>query len=174
MSLRSTPGTLEDIGQASVRSVAAREIAGYRIGKPVVSKIIVDLPPQSVGNSSSMRRLIFAFFFTQVSELPESSHPRAVPLPWRRRPACPSPLPSSLHRPPDIDCLLHDETIVVTRCGRICLSGKKSISCTVFAGLAVGIKEAHDDFWLVRFGAATRFLFFQSDISVAEPTLPSS
>jgi hypothetical protein len=35
VSLRSTPGTLEDIGQASVRSVAAREIAGYRIGKPI-------------------------------------------------------------------------------------------------------------------------------------------
>jgi putative transposase len=38
-------------------------------------------------------------------------------------------------------------TIVVTRRGRICLGKKKQ----VFAGQAVGIKEVHDDIWLVSF-----------------------
>jgi len=51
----------------------------------------------------------------------------------------------------DIDYPLHDETIVVTNCGRICLSRKKINFSTVFAGQAVGTKEAHDDIWLVSF-----------------------
>jgi len=52
---------------------------------------------------------------------------------------------------PDIDYPLHDKTIVVTRCGRICLGKKKIKFSTVFAGQAVGIKEIHDDIWLVSF-----------------------
>src|SRR5436309_1650269 len=52
---------------------------------------------------------------------------------------------------PDIDYPLHDKTIVVTRCGRICLGKKKINFSTVFAGQAVGIKEVHDDIWLVTF-----------------------
>jgi hypothetical protein len=52
---------------------------------------------------------------------------------------------------PDIDYPLHDKTIVVTRCGRICLGKKKINFSTVFAGKAVGIKEVHDDIWLVSF-----------------------
>jgi hypothetical protein len=40
---------------------------------------------------------------------------------------------------------------VVTRCGRICLGKKKINFSTVFAGQAVGIKEVHDDIWLVSF-----------------------
>jgi putative transposase len=52
---------------------------------------------------------------------------------------------------PDIDYPLHDKTIVVTRCGRICLGRKKINFSTVFAGQAVGIKEVHDDIWLVSF-----------------------
>ncbi len=56
-----------------------------------------------------------------------------------------------LHRIPDIDYPLHDKTIVVTRCGRICLGNKKINFSQVFAGQAVGIKEVHDDIWLVSF-----------------------
>jgi putative transposase len=41
--------------------------------------------------------------------------------------------------------------IVVTRCGRICLGQKKINFSTVFAGQAVGIKEVHDDIWMVSF-----------------------
>ena len=52
---------------------------------------------------------------------------------------------------PDIDYPLHDKTIVVTRCGRICLGKKKINFSQVFAGQAVGIKEVHDDIWLVSF-----------------------
>ena len=42
-------------------------------------------------------------------------------------------------------------TIVVTRCGRICLGKKKINFSQVFAGQAVGIKEVHEDMWLVSF-----------------------
>ena len=52
---------------------------------------------------------------------------------------------------PDIDYPLRDRVIVVTRCGRICLGKKKINFSTVFAGQAVGIKEVHDDIWLVSF-----------------------
>jgi hypothetical protein len=52
---------------------------------------------------------------------------------------------------PDIDYPLHDKTIAVTRCGRICLRKKKINFSTVFAGQAVGIREVHDDIWLVSF-----------------------
>ncbi len=61
----------------------------------------------------------------------------------------PSPRPYS--GLPDIDYPLHDKTIVVTRCGRICLGKKKINFSQVFAGQAVGIKEVHDDIWLVSF-----------------------
>jgi putative transposase len=52
---------------------------------------------------------------------------------------------------PDIDYPLHDKTIVVTRCGRICPGKKKINFSTVIAGQAVGIKEAHDEIRLVSF-----------------------
>ena len=52
---------------------------------------------------------------------------------------------------PDIDYPFHDKTIVVTRCGRICLGKEKINFSQVFAGQAVGIKEVHDDIWLVSF-----------------------
>jgi transposase len=52
---------------------------------------------------------------------------------------------------PDIDYPFHDKTIVVTRCGRICLGNKKINFSQVFAGQAVGIKEVQDDIWLVSF-----------------------
>jgi hypothetical protein len=52
---------------------------------------------------------------------------------------------------PDIDYPFHDKTIVVTNCGRIRLGHKKINFSTVFAGQAVGIKEVHDNIWLVSF-----------------------
>ena len=45
----------------------------------------------------------------------------------------------------------HDKTIVVNRCGRICRDRKKINFGEVFAVQAVGIKEVHDDIWLVSF-----------------------
>jgi hypothetical protein len=56
---------------------------------------------------------------------------------------------------PNIDYPLHDKIIVVTNCGRICLARKKINFSTVFAGHAVGIKEVHDDIWLVSFSVGT-------------------
>ena len=50
---------------------------------------------------------------------------------------------------PDIDYLLHDKVIVVTNRGRIRLGRKKINFSKVAAGQAVGIKEVHDDIWLV-------------------------
>ena len=45
----------------------------------------------------------------------------------------------------------HDRTTLVTHCGRICIFKKKINLSQVFAGQAVGIKEVHDDIWLVSF-----------------------
>src|SRR5947208_14580827 len=68
---------------------------------------------------------------------------------------CPAEVYQPSPRPytgfPHIDYRLHDKTIVVTRCGRICLGKKKINFSQVFAGQAVGIKEVHDDIWLVSF-----------------------
>ena len=52
---------------------------------------------------------------------------------------------------PDIDYPFHDKVMVVTRCGRICMGRKKINFSQVFAGQAVGIKEVHEDIWLVSF-----------------------
>ena len=69
---------------------------------------------------------------------------------------------------PDIDYPLHDKVIVVTRCGRICLGRKKINFSTVFAGQAVGIKEVHDDIWLVSF-MDYDLGYFDLDTRVLEP-----
>ena len=45
----------------------------------------------------------------------------------------------------------HDKTIQVTRCGRICLNGRKINLSAVFAGQIVGIREVADQIWLVSF-----------------------
>jgi hypothetical protein len=45
----------------------------------------------------------------------------------------------------------HDQTVVVTNCGRLCLYRKKINLSTCLAGQAVGIKEVDDGIWLVSF-----------------------
>jgi putative transposase len=61
------------------------------------------------------------------------------------------PSPCSYSDLPNVNYPLHHKTIVVTCCGRICLS-KKKINCSaVFAAQAAGIQEVHDDFRLVSF-----------------------
>jgi transposase InsO family protein len=45
----------------------------------------------------------------------------------------------------------HDQTIVVTNCGRLCLYRKKINLSSSLAGQAVGIKEVDDGIWLVSF-----------------------
>lgn len=52
---------------------------------------------------------------------------------------------------PDLDYPLHDKTITVTTCGRICYKQRKINLSTVFAGQNVGIKQTDDRIWLVSF-----------------------
>jgi len=53
---------------------------------------------------------------------------------------------------------MHDKTIRVTQCGRICLNNKKINFSTVFAGQTVGIREVNDKIWL----AGRPYLSFMS------------
>jgi putative transposase len=46
---------------------------------------------------------------------------------------------------------IHDNTVTVPTCGRICVRNKKIHFSTVFAHQAVGIKEVNDGIWLVSF-----------------------
>ena len=46
---------------------------------------------------------------------------------------------------------MHDRTVTVSRCGRICMKGKKINFSNVFSGQDVGLKEQNDKIWLVSF-----------------------
>src|SRR5262245_25024421 len=46
---------------------------------------------------------------------------------------------------------LHDHTIAVTRCGRICFKGRKINFSHVFAGQNVGVTQVSERIWLVSF-----------------------
>ena len=67
--------------------------------------------------------------------------------------------PGEVYRPstrpydglPDVEYPLHDKTITVTRCGRICLEGRKINFSRVFASQDVGIRQVDDKIWLVSF-----------------------
>src|SRR5512133_3885663 len=45
----------------------------------------------------------------------------------------------------------HDQTIMVTRCGRICFRGRKVNLSHVFAGQSVGVTQVGERIWLVTF-----------------------
>jgi putative transposase len=67
--------------------------------------------------------------------------------------------PAELYRPsirpyrglPELDYPLHDKTVTVTTCGRICYKQRKINLSTVFAGQNVGIRQIDDHIWLVSF-----------------------
>lgn len=46
---------------------------------------------------------------------------------------------------------MHDKTVNVTFCGRICIEKKKINLSRVFAGHAIGLKQVSDETWLVTF-----------------------
>lgn len=46
---------------------------------------------------------------------------------------------------------MHDKTVTVTHCGRICIEGKKVNLSKVFAGQNVGVRQVEDKVWLVSF-----------------------
>jgi hypothetical protein len=52
---------------------------------------------------------------------------------------------------PEVSYPFHDQDILVTACGRICLHRKKINLPTAFAGQTLGIKEVEDGIWLVSF-----------------------
>jgi len=52
---------------------------------------------------------------------------------------------------PDPHYPFHDRTLIVTRCGRLCLYQKKINLSTSLASQAVGIQEVDDGIWLVSF-----------------------
>jgi transposase InsO family protein len=45
----------------------------------------------------------------------------------------------------------HDRSVLVTRCGRICIGRRKINLSSVFAGQTVGIREVDEQIWLVSF-----------------------
>jgi putative transposase len=68
---------------------------------------------------------------------------------------CPAEVYSTSPRPyrglQELEYPLHDRTITVTQCGRICFGRLKINFSNVFAGQNVGIKEVADKIWLVSF-----------------------
>jgi putative transposase len=68
---------------------------------------------------------------------------------------CPADLYRPSQRPyrglPDVEYPLHQRTITVTNCGRICLGKKKINLSQVFAGQNVGVTEVEDSIWLASF-----------------------
>jgi putative transposase len=51
----------------------------------------------------------------------------------------------------DLSYPFHDQTIAVTRCGRICFLGRKVNLSHVFAGQLVGVTQVGEHIWLVTF-----------------------
>ena len=52
---------------------------------------------------------------------------------------------------PEVDYPFHDQSLLITHCGRICLRGMKIHLTTALANQKIGIKEVHDRIWLVSF-----------------------
>jgi len=61
------------------------------------------------------------------------------------------PSPRPYRGLPDVQYPLHDHTVTVSACGRICFACKKINLSQVFAGQKVGIKEEEDGIWQVSF-----------------------
>jgi len=67
--------------------------------------------------------------------------------------------PAELYRPSsrtyhgldDVEYPLHDRSVIVTNCGRICIGRRKINLSRAFAGQTVGIKEVAEKIWLVSF-----------------------
>jgi len=67
--------------------------------------------------------------------------------------------PSEFYKPsdrvyrglPELEYPMHDKTITVTECGRICLHTKKINFSQVFAGQKVGVREIEDRIWQLSF-----------------------
>jgi len=69
---------------------------------------------------------------------------------------------------PEVDYPVHDKTVLVTSCGRICIRQKKIHISQVFAKQAMGVKEVNDGIWLVSF-MDFDLGYFDEDSSNFEP-----
>lgn len=79
-----------------------------------------------------------------------------------------TPSAREYHPPPVPEYPFHDRTLLVTRCGRICIGRRKINLSTVFAGQYVGIREVADRIWLVSF-MHYDLGFFDQDENRVEP-----
>jgi putative transposase len=52
---------------------------------------------------------------------------------------------------PPLEYPLHDQTITVTHCGRLCFGGRKINLSAVFAGQNVGVREVTEHVWLISY-----------------------
>ena len=68
----------------------------------------------------------------------------------------------------ELEYPLHDKTVIVTYCGRICIGGRKINFSRVFAGQAVGIREVEDRIWQVSF-MDYDLGYFDEEIGRVEP-----
>jgi len=67
--------------------------------------------------------------------------------------------PAELYRPsprpytglPELEYPLHDRTLTVTQCGRLCIGRRKINLSAVFAGQNVGVREVAEHIWMVSF-----------------------
>lgn len=67
--------------------------------------------------------------------------------------------PSEIYKPsqrsydglPEVEYPMHERTITVTNCGRICMDRRKINFSRVFAGHPVGVRQVDDRIWLVSF-----------------------
>ena len=62
-----------------------------------------------------------------------------------------TPSPRVYAVPNEPDYPMHDRTVRVTQCGRICIGRHKINLSVVFAGQTLGIREVDDNIWLVSF-----------------------
>ena len=78
------------------------------------------------------------------------------------------PSPRPYRGLPELNYPVHDNTITVTACGRICMEKMKIHLSTVFAGQNVGIKQVDDQIWMVSF-MKYDLAFFDAEKKKIEP-----
>jgi len=71
-------------------------------------------------------------------------------------------------QPEELDYPMHDKTLLVTQCGRICIRRRKVNLSKVFAGQTVGISEVDDKIWSVNF-MEYELGFFDEEVGRIEP-----
>lgn len=79
-----------------------------------------------------------------------------------------TPSAREFFQPKEVEYPMHDKTLLVTQCGRICIRRRKINLSTVFAGQTVGISEVEDKIWSVNF-MEYELGFFDEEVGRVEP-----